>query len=40
VENVKKRKWEGRDVIEDGKMVVYGGNRLGCIWMELRDIDK
>ena len=40
LENVKKRKWEGRDVIEDGKMVVYGGNRLGCIWMELRDIVK
>ena len=37
LENVKKRKWEGRCVIEDGKMIVYGGNRLGCIWMKIRD---
>ena len=38
LENVKKRKWEGRIVIEDGKPVLYGGNKLGCIWMKIRDI--
>ena len=37
LENVKKRKWEGRDVIDEGKIVVYGSNNLGYIWMKLRD---
>jgi predicted NAD-dependent protein-ADP-ribosyltransferase YbiA (DUF1768 family) len=37
LEKVKMRKWEGRAVEEDGEIVVYGGNKLGWIWMEIRD---
>jgi hypothetical protein len=34
-EKVKSRWWEGRVV--DG--VLLGGNKLGNIWMEIRDVD-
>ena len=36
-EKVKDRLWEGRGEIVDGKVVVWGGNMLGNIWMDLRD---
>jgi hypothetical protein len=37
-EKVKSRWWEGRGKMIDGKMVVLGGNKLGNIWMEIRDV--
>jgi predicted NAD-dependent protein-ADP-ribosyltransferase YbiA (DUF1768 family) len=37
-ENLKNRLWEGRAIIEDGKIVVLGKNLLGNIWMEYRDL--
>jgi hypothetical protein len=37
LERVKKRKWEGRIIEENGSRVIYGGNRLGYIWMNIRD---
>jgi hypothetical protein len=37
LEKVKMRKWEGRVIEEDDEIVVYGGNKLGWIWMEIRD---
>ena len=36
-EKVKSRWWEGRGKMIDGKMVVLGGNKLGNIWMKIRD---
>ena len=30
--------WEGKGVIRDGAAVVLGRNRLGNIWMEIRDV--
>ena len=32
-----KRIWEGRCINKDGTIVVVGQNKLGKIWMELRD---
>lgn len=29
--------WEGRGKMENGELVVLGGNRLGEIWMKIRD---
>jgi predicted NAD-dependent protein-ADP-ribosyltransferase YbiA (DUF1768 family) len=38
LEKAKQRKWEGRVVEDDaGRMIVVGGNRLGAIWMKVRD---
>ena len=37
-EKVKSRWWEGKGKMIDGKMVVLGGNKLGNIWMEIRDV--
>jgi len=36
-ENLKKKFWEGKGVVVDGKIVILGKNRLGNLWMELRD---
>lgn len=36
-ENLKHKFWEGKGIIVDGKIVILGRNRLGNIWMELRD---
>jgi hypothetical protein len=36
LDKVSTRVWEGKGVIEDGKVVVLGQNRLGNLWMELR----
>ena len=36
LDKVSTRLWEGKGVIEDGKVVVLGQNRLGNLWMELR----
>jgi len=33
---VKKKLWEGKAVVRDGKVVVLGKNRLGNIWMDFR----
>jgi predicted NAD-dependent protein-ADP-ribosyltransferase YbiA (DUF1768 family) len=33
---LKNRIWEGKGVVQDGKIVVLGKNMLGLIWMELR----
>jgi predicted NAD-dependent protein-ADP-ribosyltransferase YbiA (DUF1768 family) len=30
------RVWEGKGIIKDGKVVVFGKNKLGNIWMEIR----
>lgn len=35
-EKVKSRLWEGKGVIEGGRVVVLGQNMLGNIWIELR----
>jgi hypothetical protein len=32
----KSRIWEGRAKIVDGKVVIFGRNLLGNIWMEYR----
>jgi predicted NAD-dependent protein-ADP-ribosyltransferase YbiA (DUF1768 family) len=31
------RIWEGRGVVQDGRIVVLGRNELGRMWMQLRD---
>jgi len=36
-EKVVGRLWEGKGVMRDGTLVVLGGNKLGYIWMELRN---
>lgn len=36
VDKLASRVWEGKGVIEDGKVVVLGQNRLGNLWMEIR----
>jgi hypothetical protein len=33
----KNRIWEGRAKIIDNKIIIYGKNLLGNIWMEYRD---
>jgi hypothetical protein len=33
----RKKVWEGRAIIKDGKLVIIGKNQLGNIWMKLRD---
>jgi predicted NAD-dependent protein-ADP-ribosyltransferase YbiA (DUF1768 family) len=35
-EEVKKKMWEGKAVVVDGKIEVIGQNMLGNMWMELR----
>lgn len=35
-EKVKDRLWEGKGIIEDGKIKVLGQNKLGKIWMKIR----
>ena len=37
-EKVKTRLWEGRGEMCDGKLIVLGGNMLGNIWMEIRNM--
>jgi predicted NAD-dependent protein-ADP-ribosyltransferase YbiA (DUF1768 family) len=37
-ENVKKRIWEGKAIIKDRQIQILGKNRLGNIWMDVRDI--
>lgn len=37
LEKVKKCKWEGRVVEENGRRMIVGGNMLGGIWMEMRE---
>lgn len=37
LEKAKKCKWEGRVVEEDGRRMIVGGNKLGEIWMEMRE---
>jgi predicted NAD-dependent protein-ADP-ribosyltransferase YbiA (DUF1768 family) len=37
-EKVKSRWWEGRGKMIDGKIIVLGGNKLGNIWMKIRDV--
>jgi hypothetical protein len=34
------RTWEGKAVIKDGKVTIIGVNRLGNIWMDLREFYK
>ena len=36
-EKVKKCIWEGRAINKDGNVIILGKNKLGNIWMELRD---
>jgi predicted NAD-dependent protein-ADP-ribosyltransferase YbiA (DUF1768 family) len=36
-ENLKKKFWEGKGVVVDGEIVILGKNRLGNLWMQLRD---
>jgi predicted NAD-dependent protein-ADP-ribosyltransferase YbiA (DUF1768 family) len=36
-EKVKNKIFEGKGIIKDGSIVILGGNKLGNIWMELRD---
>jgi len=37
-EKMKEKIWEGRVIIgEDGNYMILGGNKLGDIWMKLRD---
>lgn len=38
LDKVKKCKWEGKEVVEEGKTKIVGGNMLGNIWMEKRDM--
>jgi predicted NAD-dependent protein-ADP-ribosyltransferase YbiA (DUF1768 family) len=35
-EKVKERIWEGRAVLVDGELKVFGANQLGEIWMDFR----
>jgi hypothetical protein len=30
------RTWEGRAVVQDGRVVVLGRNALGRMWMQIR----
>jgi len=39
-ENIVNKLWEGKAVIIDKKIKVLGGNLLGKIWMELREISQ
>ena len=32
------RIWEGKGVVQDGRIVVLGRNELGRMWMQLRDV--
>ena len=36
-EKVKSRIWEGKGVVRDGKIEILGNNKLGNVWMELRE---
>ena len=36
-EGLKKKIWEGKGVVVDGKIDILGKNRLGNIWMLIRD---
>lgn len=36
-ENLKYKLWEGKGIVINGKIEILGKNRLGNIWMELRD---
>lgn len=37
-DKVKSRVWEGRAILdENGKVVILGGNKLGNMWMSIRD---
>lgn len=36
-DNLSKNVWEGRGAVVDGEIVILGKNRLGQLWMELRD---
>ena len=36
-DNLKKKFWEGKGVVVDGEIVILGKNRLGNLWMQLRD---
>jgi predicted NAD-dependent protein-ADP-ribosyltransferase YbiA (DUF1768 family) len=36
-EKLKKKYWEGKGVVVDDKIVILGKNRLGNIWMKIRD---
>ena len=37
-EKVKGKFWEGKGIVENGKVIVLGGNVLGRLWMEIRDL--
>ena len=39
-EKLMTRTWEGKAVIKDGKVTIIGINRLGNIWMDLREFYK
>ena len=39
-EKIMTRTWEGKAVLTDGKVTVIGVNRLGNIWMDLREFYK
>jgi predicted NAD-dependent protein-ADP-ribosyltransferase YbiA (DUF1768 family) len=39
-EKLMTRTWEGKAVIKDGKVTIIGVNRLGNIWMDLREFYK
>ena len=36
-EKVKSRLWEGKGIVVNGKIEVIGKNRLGNLWMKIRD---
>ncbi len=36
-EKLKNKFWEGKGVVVDGKIVILGENRLGNLWMEMRN---
>jgi predicted NAD-dependent protein-ADP-ribosyltransferase YbiA (DUF1768 family) len=40
LEKIENRIWEGRAKIIDNKIIIYGKNLLGNIWMEYRDRDN
>ena len=37
-EKVKRKFWEGKGIVQNGEIVVLGGNVLGKLWMEIRDV--
>jgi predicted NAD-dependent protein-ADP-ribosyltransferase YbiA (DUF1768 family) len=37
-DKLKTRMWEGRGVVENGVVKVLGGNMLGLLWMEAREM--